>query len=155
MPSAQVRPTLSQGEICVLERNREFQRDIYSDKHHLLADEPAEHHGHGSDQGFDPYELLMASLGACTSMTIRMYANHKGWPLDAVEVKLQHQKIHEDDGAGGTRAVDQLTRTVNVRGALTQEQRDRLLDVANKCPVYRTLTGQLRVSSSLAHEVDA
>jgi uncharacterized OsmC-like protein len=155
MQIAHKRPALQQGDICVVEKNREFLRDIYSDKHHLLADEPAEHHGHGSDLGFDPYELLMASLGACTSMTVRMYANHKGWPLDNVEVNLHHQKIHEEDGEGGTRAIDQLARTVKVSGNLSQEQMDRLLDVANKCPVYRTLTGQLRISSSLEFEVTA
>lgn len=155
MQNANARPQLKQGEICVVERNHEFQRDIYSDKHQLLADEPVDHHGHGSDLGFDPYELLMASLGACTSMTVRMYANHKGWSLDDVEVRLQHQKIHENDGAGGTRTIDQVTRTVKVSGELTAEQQERLLDVANKCPVYRTLTGQLRISSSLAHEAAA
>lgn len=147
------RPLLKQGELAVKERNREFQRDIFSDKHYLLADEPESQHG--TDQGFDPYELLMASLGACTSMTLRMYANHKGYPLDSIDVHLQIVKIHEDDKAGVTHPLEQITRTITLQGPLSDEQRERLLDVANKCPLYRTLTGQLRIGTSLSAEVAA
>lgn len=150
METPNTRPELSQGHLCVSERNHEFQRDIFSDKHYLLADEPVSHHG--TDLGFDPYELLLASLGACTSMTLRMYANHKSLPLEDVEVRLHYEKIHQDDGAGGTQTLDTVTRTVKLTGPLTAEQRDRLLDIANKCPMYRTLTGQLRISTHLAHE---
>lgn len=148
MPANDRRPALTQGEVCVFERNHEFQRDIYSDHHQLLADEPLSHHG--TDLGFDPYELLMASLGACTSMTVRMYASHKGWPLDNVEVHLHHEKVPHNTADPKGAVTDRVTRTVRVTGALSEDQRARLLDVANKCPLYRTLTGQLQISTTLA-----
>lgn len=150
MQTTDQRPVLKQGELVVRERNRQFQRDIYTDKHHLLADEPES--AHGTDQGFDPYELLMASLGACTSMTLRMYANHKGFPLESIEVYVRHDKVHEDDAAGVTHPLEQVTRIITLKGALSAEQRDRLLDVANKCPLYRTLTGQMRIGTTLSPE---
>lgn len=140
------------GSVRVVERDHHFQRDIYSDRHHLLADEPLGHHG--SDQGFDPYELLLASLGACTSMTVRMYANHKQWPLDDIEVRLHHEKTSLTDAQGVTQTIDQVRREVILRGPLTEEQRTRLLDVANKCPVHKTLTGQLRIGTALVDTGD-
>jgi putative redox protein len=106
--------------------------------HHALADEP-EAHG-GTDRGMSPYGFLAAGLGACTSMTIRMYARRKGWPLDHVSVDVCHDKVHAQDAdSGGTARADRFLRTVRLDGDLSDEQRARLIEIADRCPVHRTL----------------
>lgn len=105
--------------------------------HHLLADEPAAYGGTG--QGLSPYGLLAAGLGACTSMTIRIHARRKGWPLAGVSVDVSHDKVHaQDAGHEGARA-DRFRRVIRLTGELSAEQRARLMEIANKCPVHRTL----------------
>jgi uncharacterized OsmC-like protein/fermentation-respiration switch protein FrsA (DUF1100 family) len=114
--------------------------------HRFFADEPVEQGGLGS--GPNPYDLLLAALGACTSMTLRLFANRKGWPLAQVRVSLGHQKIHAEDCADcETRdgKIDEITRDIALRGKLDAEQRMRLLEIADKCPVHRTLHGEVRV----------
>jgi putative redox protein len=106
--------------------------------HSLVADEPVS--AGGEDAGLAPHEWLLAGLGACTSMTLKMYADRKGWPLESVEVTVDGQ--HE---AGAF----VMKRTVRVGGDLTEEQRSRLLDIANKCPVHKTLTGTIRIESTI------
>jgi len=120
-------------------------------KHHLLADEPRAYGG--TDRGLTPYGFLAAGLGACTSMTIRMYARRKGWPLAHVSVDVTHDKVHaQDAGAtnGGTgEKVDHFTRVIRLEGDLDDKQRARLLEIADKCPVHRTLERGAEVKTEL------
>jgi uncharacterized OsmC-like protein len=123
---------------------------IEAGEHRLAADEPATLGG--TDTGPDPYGLLLAALGACTSMTLRMYAQKKGWPLESVTVHLQHDKIHAKDCADcETREgkIDRIDRRIELAGPLDAEQRARLLEIANKCPVHRTLKSEIQIRSSL------
>jgi putative redox protein len=113
-----------------------FGQDISDGRHEWVADEPTGLLG--QDTGPGPYELLASSLGACTSMTLRMYATKKSWPLEHVSVKVSHNKV---DGA------DQMHREIVVRGALDDEQVERLLDIANRCPVHKTLSPAVAITS--------
>ena len=110
--------------------------------HHLLyADEPVE--AGGSDAGPDPYGLLLASLGACISMTLRMYADRKQWPLEDVQVSLNYDRVYADDCAtceGELRLTDAIEVQLSVTGDLSEDQRKRLMEIAGKCPVHRTLS---------------
>lgn len=129
-----------QGEVQVLERNHDFLRTIITDQHVLQSDEPES--AGGTDAGPDPYELLLASLGSCTSMTIRMYANHKQLPLDDVRVRLRHDREHRtdcDDCENDKSKVDIIYRYIHLEGNLDAEQRQRLLQIADRCPVHKTL----------------
>ena len=100
-----------------------------------------------------PYGFLAAGLGACTSMTIRMYARRKGWPLEHVSVEVTHDKVHAQDAAGGAGAkVDRFTRLIRLDGKLDEAQRQRLLEIADKCPVHRTLTRGARVETELVQQ---
>ena len=128
-----------------VKRVGKFKNDIEIGGHHLVADEPLEVGGEG--QGPDPYGLLLASLGACISMTLTLYADRKGWPLEGVEVRLRHGKIYAEDcedcvgTEGESGLLDRIEKEVIVTGALDEAQRQRLLEIAGKCPVHRTLTG--------------
>lgn len=117
-----------------------FRTEIVAGPHTLVADEP-ESVG-GEDLGPDPYELLTAALGACTGMTIRMYAERKQWPLENVKVHLKHEKVHANDADDENESaqIDEMTREIELTGDLSDEQRERLLQIANKCPVHRTLS---------------
>lgn len=136
-----------EGQVRVEGGPRGFAQSVQAGRHSLRADEP-ERVG-GSDTGPAPYELLLASLGACTSMTLRMYADRKKWPLEGVEVKLQHAKIHAkdcEDCETKEGRVDRIERVVTIRGdALDAEQRQRLLEIADRCPVHRTLEGEIKI----------
>ncbi len=126
-----------------------FQQSVRIGRHHLTADEPVA--VGGDDAGPGPYDLLLAGLGACTAMTVRMYAQHKGWPLERVRVALTHEKIHAKDCAEcETREgrIDRIQRTVTLDGeALTAEQRARLVEIADKCPVHRTLHAEVVIDT--------
>ena len=115
--------------------------------HHALADEP-ETYG-GTDRGMSPYGFLAAGLGACTSMTIRMYARRKGWPLSHVRVDVSHDKVHAQDAETGGGRLDRFRREITLEGELDAEQRARLLEIADKCPVHRTLEQGARVETRL------
>jgi putative redox protein len=127
-------------------------QQITAGAHELLADEPPPA---GADQGATPYELLLAALGACTAMTVRMYADRKGWALGGVEVRLRHERIHATDCAEcDTREgfLDRITKDLTLLGELDDEQRVRLAEIAERCPVQRTLEREIvieqRVSTS-------
>jgi uncharacterized OsmC-like protein/fermentation-respiration switch protein FrsA (DUF1100 family) len=132
-------------------RNSKFQQTISTGPHHLLADEPVS--AGGEDTGPGPYDFLLAGLGACTSMTMRMYADRKSLPLERITVTLKHQKIHAEDCAEcETKAgmLDQIDRVIAMEGALDAEQRKKLMEIADKCPVHRTLTSEIRIVTQAA-----
>lgn len=115
--------------------------------HHALADEP-ETYG-GTDRGMSPYGFLAAGLGACTSMTIRMYARRKGWPLSHIRVDVCHDKVHAQDAEAGGDRLDLFRREITLEGDLDADQRARLLEIADRCPVHRTLEKGARVETRL------
>ena len=116
-------------------------------KHHVLADEPMAYGG--TDRGLTPYQFLAAGLGACTSMTVRMYARRKGWPLKHVSVDVTHDKVHAQDAEVGRSKIDTFTRILKLEGDLDDAQRARLLEIADKCPVHKTLKQGARVDTKL------
>ncbi len=127
-------------------RNGKFEQSIVAGPHRYLADEPTSVGGNGS--GPSPYEYLLASLGACTSMTIRLYADLKKLPLERVSVRLKHDKIHAVDCENcETREgkIDRIDREVTLEGALNAEQRAKLMEIADKCPVHRTLRSEIDI----------
>jgi putative redox protein len=120
--------------------DQKFLRGLYSDSHQLLADEPTSYGG--TNLGPSPYDLLLMALGACTSMTLRMYASHKKLPLDHIQVRLKHERIHAEDCMeceDRDGQIDRIIRFIHVGGELTAEQKLRLLEIADRCPVHRTL----------------
>jgi putative redox protein len=131
-------------------RGARFTQDIRTTDHHLVADEPLSFKG--NNRGMNPYELLLASLGACTSMTMKMYAERKGIPLEDVVVELQHEKIHAKDCAEcetKSGKIDKIFKKIELTGQLSDEQKDRLLEIAEKCPVKRTLKSEIIVVADL------
>ena len=141
-------PDLVDGEVLISEQNHQFLRGMYSNSHFLRADEP-EKYG-GSNLGPTPYDLLLMSLGACTSMTLRMYANRKKLPLDDVEVRLLHERVHAEDCIDCEQKIERITRRITLKGDLDAEQRQRLLEIADKCPVHRTLESDPQIVTELA-----
>ena len=114
--------------------------------HRLIADEPVA--VGGDDLGPGPYELLLASLASCIVMTLELYARRKGWPLEGVEVRVRHGRrdaLPEDDLPAGRR-IDRITYAVDLAGPLEEDQRTRLLEIAARCPVHRTLTGKIEIA---------
>ena len=127
-------------------RNSKFQQTVSIGPHHMLADEPVA--AGGEDSGPGPYDFVLAGLGACTSMTMRLYADRKALPLERVTVTLKHSKIHAQDCAEcETKAgmLDQIDRVISMEGALDAEQRKKLMEIADKCPVHRTLTSEIHI----------
>ncbi len=128
-----------------------FAQEIVVGPHRLAADEPTA--VGGSDAGPDPYDLLLASLGSCTSMTVAFYARRKQWPLETVTVRLRHAKIHATDCSEcETREgmIDRIEVGVELTGSLTGAQRAQLLVIAGKCPVHRTLTSEIEIRTYLS-----
>ncbi|HEV8391080.1 MAG TPA: alpha/beta fold hydrolase [Dongiaceae bacterium] len=127
-----------------------FPQLVSAHGHPLRADEPVE--VGGTDSGPGPYDFLLAGLGACTAMTVRMYAERKKWPLENVHVTLRHNKIHAEDCAEcETKAgmLDRMERVIRLDGPLDAEQKARLMEIADKCPVHRTLTSEIRIESRM------
>jgi putative redox protein len=136
------------GTVVVHGRASGFTHEISVGRHRLHADEPIA--AGGADRGPSPYDLLLAALGACTSMTVGMYARRKGWPLEEVRVTLRHSKVHAADCAEcETREgmLDRIERDIHFAGSLTGEQRSKLVEIANKCPVHRTLESEIDIQT--------
>jgi putative redox protein len=135
------------GVVVVREtRKGTFQQQIISGAHHLVADEPA--NVGGLDSGPGPYDLLLAALGACTSMTLRLYAEQKKLPLTRVEVRLRHDRIYAVDCAeceSKEGLIDHIERVITLEGDLDAKQRARLMEIADKCPVHRTLKSEIDI----------
>lgn len=143
-------PGAPEGIVRVAEADPEgFLQDVNSGpNHHTVADEP-EAYG-GTNRGMSPYGFLSAGLGACTSMTIRMYARRKGWPLEHVSVDVSHDKVHAQDAETGSGdKIDTWRRRIKLSGDLSEDQRQRLLQIADKCPVHRTLERSSEVLTEL------
>jgi len=144
--------TLKPGWVEVCEtRSGKFTNTVRVGRHALPTDEPVE--AGGDDTGPGPYDYLLGSLGACTSMTLRMYAQHKDLPLERVSVRLRHSRVHAEDCTDcetESGQISEIEREIRVEEQLTEAERQKLLEIANKCPVHRTLTGEIKVRSRLA-----
>jgi putative redox protein len=143
-------PASSEGTVTVTEAGSgTYTQQITAGDHRLVADEPKPI---GDDAGPTPYGLLLAALGACTSMTVRMYADRKGWPLERVRVTLRHSRIHAQDCADCETTkgwIDHIDRDLEIAGDLDDTQRQRLLYIAGRCPVHQTLTSEVDITTSL------
>ena len=150
--AAEVQPDVDTppGTVVVHETRRgKFQQEIMLGAHRLLADEPVD--AGGLDSGPAPYDLLLAALGACTSMTIRLYADLKQIPLLRTQVRLRHEKIYAKDCAECETKegkIDRIERAISFEGDLSAEQRKRLLEIADKCPVHRTLESEVDIRTT-------
>lgn len=145
-----------EGVVRVSEADAEgFLQDVNDGPfHHMLADEPLAYGG--TNKGMSPYGFLSAGLGACTSMTIRMYARRKGWPLDHVYVDVSHNKVHAQDAGTATKErVDQFKRVIHLEGPLEPQQIERLLEIADRCPVHQTLEKSSKVMTELAETLQS
>jgi putative redox protein len=139
-----------EGTVTVTETGTgTYTQQIIAGHHQLVADEPQPI---GDDKGPTPYDLLLAALGSCTSMTVRMYADRKGWQLDRVQVMLRQNRIHAQDCADcETKAgwVTHIDREIELTGDLDDDQRQQLMHIAERCPVHQTLTSEVDVTTSL------
>lgn len=146
MESAHTDNQQGEGWVTVHGSADGFAQEIVAGRHELRSDEPAA--AGGGDTGPTPYGLLLAALGSCTSMTLAMYARRKQWPLTGVTVRLRHFRMHAGDCAGceGQDAkLDVVERQIALEGSLDDSQRSRLLEMANRCPVHRTLTSGIDI----------
>ena len=128
----------------------QYETQITNGRHALVADEPAPI---GTDVGPNPYDLLLSALGACTSITLFMYAGRKEWPLEGIKIELSHERIHVDDceqceDASGL--VDVINRKITFEGPLDDEQRERLAYIATRCPVHKTLSTPTTIVDEVA-----
>ena len=151
-PSSPALPTAPPGKVLVREtREGNFTNQVFVGGHVIRADEPIA--AGGLDTGLSPYDLLCAALGACTAMTIRLYADLKGIPVERVSVELKHEKIHAADCAECETKegkIDRIERLIGLEGSLDPTQRQKLLEIANKCPVHRTLHSEVVIPTRLA-----
>jgi len=150
MTTAESHESPSEGTVTVTETGTgTYTQQITAGRHQLVADEPLPV---GDDEGPNPYDLLMAALGACTSMTVRMYANRKGWRLDRIQVTLRHKRIHAQDCADCETKVgwvSHIDRDIEITGEIDDSQRQQLMHIAERCPVHQTLTSEVDVVTSL------
>jgi putative redox protein len=140
-----------EGVVIVRGAATGFAQKIIAGPHQFVGDEPTS--VGGTDSGPTPYDLLLAGLGSCTSMTIAMYARRKQWALERVTVRLRHSRVHAEDCAACETRTARLTlieRDIELEGVLDEEQRGRLLAIANRCPVHLTLTSQIDIRTRLA-----
>ena len=142
---------LTDNQVVVRLDGAGFRTEMLANGFPLVADEPVA--VGGTNAGPSPYDYLVAGLGACTAMTLRMYADRKGWPLEAVEVRLNHEKIHAkdcEDCEHKVGKIDQIERELVLSGPLDEAQRQRIKEIANRCPVHRTLEGEVKILTKLA-----
>jgi putative redox protein len=143
-------PASTEGVVTVTDTGAgSYAQEISAGRHRLTADEPAPV---GTDSGPTPYDLLLAALGSCTSMTVRMYANRKGWPLERIRVTLRHSRIHAEDCAECETTkgwINHIDRSIELTGDLDDTQRQRLLEIAERCPVHQTLKSEVDVATAL------
>ena len=138
------------GEVVVHGSAAGFAQQIVTGPHHLTSDEPVA--DGGTHSGPSPYELLLSALGACTSMTLGIYARRKRWPLESATVRLRHSRIHAIDYAECETKegmLDRIELDIELKGTLTTEQRAKLLEIADKCPVHRTLVSEISIRTRL------
>ncbi|MGB5624693.1 MAG: OsmC family protein, partial [Woeseiaceae bacterium] len=141
----------NEGEVVARTRLGGFRTDVRLGEHRLVADEPRS--VGGTNLGPTPYDLLSAALAACTSMTLRMYANHKNLALESATVRVEHDKVHAEDCVDCETSdgkIDEFRRTISLEGDLTEAQQKRMLEIADRCPVHRTLHAEIKVRSRLA-----
>src|SRR5258708_19057543 len=141
---------ITSADVIVWGEGSSFAQQIVAGRHRFTGDEPK--NVGGSDTGPSPYDFLLAALGSCTSMTVGMYARKKNWPLERVTVWLRRSKIYAADCSECEMKegmLDRIERDVRFDGTLTAEQSSRLLDIANKCPVHRTLTSEIDIQTRL------
>ncbi len=132
--------------------NEPFKTTLTAGNHEVISDEPPEVDG-GTDQGPDPYDLLLMSLGTCTAMTMKMYARRKKWPIEDIYIEMRHNKSHAEDCAdceAASSKIDKIEKEIIIKGELDQQQMDKLLEISKKCPVHRTLIGEINIQSFLA-----
>jgi uncharacterized OsmC-like protein/alpha/beta superfamily hydrolase len=152
-PGAAKPPEVIDNRVTARTAAQGFCTDLFVNGHALVADEP-ESFG-GSGRGPSPYDYLLAALGSCTGMTVQMYARRKKWPLAAAVVRLRHEKIHAEDCEHCTEKgskIDRFERELELRGELSEEQRNRLLEIAEKCPVHRTLHSEVVIDTILRRQ---
>ncbi|MBT8086955.1 MAG: alpha/beta fold hydrolase, partial [Gammaproteobacteria bacterium] len=152
LPAAAPQPDLTAAEGAVVARTGagSFRTELRMGRHGMLADEPRS--VGGTDMGPTPYDLLSAALAACTTMTLQMYAKHKKLDLETATVRVEHDKIHAkdcEDCESAAGKIDEFRRTISLEGAFTEEQRNRMLEIADRCPVHRTLHSEVKVRSTL------
>ena len=139
-----------EGVVIVRGAASGFAQEIIAAPHRFVSDEPTS--VGGTDKGPTPYDLLLAGLGSCTSMTIAMYARRKQWPLERVTVRLRQSRVHAEDCAVCETHIATLTlieRDIELEGVLDEKQRAQLLAIANRCPVHQTLTSQMNIKTRL------
>lgn len=135
-----------------LPKNEAFKTILTAGKHELISDEPPTVEG-GKNQGPDPYDLLLMSLGTCTVMTVKMYAERKGWQVGDLYMELRHNKSHVEDCKtceDPSSKIDVIEKELIIKGNVTQQQKEKLLEISKKCPVHRTLLNEIRIESSIS-----
>ncbi len=138
-----MQPLTEPAHVIVRGNAREFLQEVVTGKHHLRGDEPVNVGGQDAAPG--PYDYLLISLGVCTSMTVGLYARRKQWPLENIIVSLWHSRIHAKDCETKEGMLDRIDISIELTGDLTQEQRAKLMEIAGKCPVHRTLTSEINI----------
>jgi putative redox protein len=141
---------LAVPEVVVRSGPSGLRQEVEAGSHHWVADEPTSVGGTG--EGPTPYDLLLGALGSCTSMTLRLYADRRKWPLEGVVVRLRHQRVHRDDCINCEKqdaSIERVERTLELKGPLSDEQRNRLLEIAERCPVHQTLQHKMDVRTTL------
>lgn len=137
-----------------LPAEEKYTTTLTAGKHEMLSDEPESVEG-GKDKGPNPYDYLLMALGSCTVMTIKMYAEHKGWELDDIYMELKHNKKHSDDCDNCEKPeskIDVIEKELIIEGDFSDKQLDRMLDISKKCPVHRTLEGDITIKSSISRK---
>lgn len=135
-----------------LPENEPFKTTLTAGKHEIIADEPTSVPG-GKNQGPDPYDLLLMSLGTCTAMTMKMYSERKKWPVQDIYIELRHNQNHAKDCKdceSPSSKIDFIEKEIIIKGDLTNEQKERMLEISKKCPVHRTLLSDIEINSSLS-----